>query len=124
MNPTMDAEITIKAVSQRLGLSKARIYQLDPVLKPRRGPTGYRLYDAAHVEAIAAARATAKTIRASGRKLSCARVQWIRALSIAPPGPARIAEIRQMLVDVMGAAGDASDEARIVAALSAFDRER
>lgn len=50
-------------VARRLGLSEARITQLDNVLRPTRSAEGRRLYDRAVVEAVATEREIARVAR-------------------------------------------------------------
>jgi hypothetical protein len=60
----MHLGITIGQVCRRLGLSRARVVQLDGVLEPRRiEPSGWRLYDEALVDRVAAERRTAAEAR-------------------------------------------------------------
>lgn len=51
-----------------------------------------------------------------------ARVLWVHALLAMDEGPARTAELRQMLIDAMDACEQEADEVRLIAALEAFDK--
>lgn len=66
MESTEPAPLTLADVRRRLGLSRARVIQLDEILRPTRGAGGYRFYDAARVEALAAERRTAAERRSHG----------------------------------------------------------
>jgi DNA-binding transcriptional MerR regulator len=59
--------VTSGEAARRLGISRARLVQLDNVLNPRRSETGQRIYDVSAIERLDAERTTAKEMRRRGR---------------------------------------------------------
>lgn len=67
-------KLTVSQVAARLGVSRARIHQLDVELTPRRCPCGTRLYDPSAVAAYEIRRAAARVV------LSAVRSERMRAV--------------------------------------------
>jgi hypothetical protein len=67
-------KLTVSQVAARLGVSRARIHQLDVELTPRRCACGARIYDPSAVAAYEQRRAAAR------EALSAARSERMRAM--------------------------------------------
>jgi DNA-binding transcriptional MerR regulator len=57
MSKTHRHPLTVIHAAERLGVSRTRVIQLDPVLQPRRSETGVRLYRADAIDRVARTRA-------------------------------------------------------------------